>query len=284
MLMPGPGPGPVIDFAAPFQERALLLPDSVSWRIFKNPLAVLIGGIAAVILELAEPSVRTGVWQYTSFRKNPKARLQRTGLAAMVTVYGARSVAEPLIARVARIHATVTGVTPGGLPFSAADPELLAWVHATAVFGFAQAYDGYASKLSGAEIDAYYSESVPAARLYGAVAVPQSRSEMQALFESMRERLQPSPIVFEFLHILGATPLVPAPLGWLQGMLIRAAIEVLPSWARVRLGLDDSYGFRPLERRAVAFVGALADRVVLPASPAAQSCVRLGLPLTYLYG
>jgi hypothetical protein len=32
--------------------------DSVSWRIFKDPVSVFVGGIAAVILELAEPSVR----------------------------------------------------------------------------------------------------------------------------------------------------------------------------------------------------------------------------------
>jgi uncharacterized protein (DUF2236 family) len=35
----------------------LLGPDSVSWKIFKNPLGLYIGGIAAVVLQLAEPRV-----------------------------------------------------------------------------------------------------------------------------------------------------------------------------------------------------------------------------------
>lgn len=52
-------------------------------------MALLVGGIAAVILELAEPRVHTGVWEHSLFRSDPVRRLQRTGLAAMATVYGA---------------------------------------------------------------------------------------------------------------------------------------------------------------------------------------------------
>ena len=89
-LIQPPG-GPAIDFTQPKDEPALLAPDSVSWRIFKNPVALFVGGVAAVILELAEPAVRTGVWEHSSFRIDPVRRLQRTGLAAMVTVYGAEA-------------------------------------------------------------------------------------------------------------------------------------------------------------------------------------------------
>src|SRR5690606_37690700 len=42
------------DFTVPAGEPALVEPDSVSWRIFANPVALFIGGVAAVILELAE--------------------------------------------------------------------------------------------------------------------------------------------------------------------------------------------------------------------------------------
>src|SRR5271165_685473 len=114
-----------VDFTRPLNEEALLGADSVSWRIFKNPVALFVGGLAAVILELAEPAVRAGVWEHSSFRKDPIGRLRRTGLAAMVTIYGARSVAEPMIAAIARMHATVDGETPAGIPYSASDPRLL---------------------------------------------------------------------------------------------------------------------------------------------------------------
>ena len=45
-----PKGGPSVDFTQPRGEEALVGPDSVSWRIFKNPVALFIGGVAAVIL------------------------------------------------------------------------------------------------------------------------------------------------------------------------------------------------------------------------------------------
>lgn len=278
-----PPKGRKIDFGHPTREQALLPPDSVSWRIFKNPVALFVGGVAGVILELAEPSVRTGVWEHSSFRKDPLGRLQRTGLAAMVTVYGARSVAEPMIAEVVRMHGQVAGQTPGGTPYCATDARLLNWVHATAVFGFAHAYSRYVCPLSDFELDSLYREGAPASRLYGTVGAPGSNVEVHALFDSMRGRLEASPIVFEFLQIMRETPAFPPSLRWTQRLLVRAAVEMLPGWIRERLGLCAHYGFRPGERAIVRLAGSLLDRIVLPESPAAQSCVRLGLPVSHLY-
>src|SRR6476620_12066894 len=99
------------EFSRPAGEPALVPADSVSWRIFKNPVALFVGGVAAVILELAEPAVRTGVWEHTDFRRDPMRRLERTGMAAMVTVYGARSVAEKMIAGVVQRHERIEGTT-----------------------------------------------------------------------------------------------------------------------------------------------------------------------------
>src|SRR6202007_472519 len=111
-------------------------------------VSLFIGGVTAVVMELAEPRVRTGVWEHTTFRADPLRRLRRTGLAAMVTVYGARTVAEAMIARVRRMHDTVAGTTSSGEPYRASDPELLNWVYATAAYGFVEAYHNYARPLS----------------------------------------------------------------------------------------------------------------------------------------
>jgi uncharacterized protein (DUF2236 family) len=66
-----PGGQSSVDFLRPAGEAALVAPDSVSWRVFKNPLSLFIGGVAAVIMELAEPRVRAGVWEHTTFRVDP---------------------------------------------------------------------------------------------------------------------------------------------------------------------------------------------------------------------
>jgi len=276
--------GQEINFARPLGEAALLSPDSVSWRIFKNPIALFIGGISAVILELADPAVRSGVWNHTSFRTDPMGRLRRTGLAAMVTIYGARSVAEPMIASVVRMHAKVIGQTPAGVPFCANDSALLKWVHATASFSFAQAYSRYVAPLSSAEMSAWYLEGVPVSRLYGALDAPSTELALRELFDSARERLEPSAIIFEFLQIMRDAPAFPVQIRWMQRMMIGAAVEIIPPWIRERLGLTASYGLRPWNGWMVKLAGALADRIVVAQSPASQSCLRLGLPPTFLYG
>jgi len=278
-----PDNGEAIDFAHPAGEPALTSPDSVSWQVFKNPVSLYIGGVSAVILELAEPRVRTGVWKHSGFRHDPVRRLKRTGLAAMVTVYGPRSKAAALIESVRRMHERVRGTTPAGEPYSATDPDLLNWVHATAAFGFLQAYHTYARPLSARERDRYYGEGGAAAKLYGVTKPAQSKADIEALFGAMRDRLEPSPIVFEFLEIMRKTPVLPPMLRLMQPFLVRAAVSIVPGSTRKILGLTEELGLHDWQRILISRAGALADRIQLESSPAVQSCLRLGLPPDFLY-
>lgn len=277
-----PSGGPRIDFSQPAGEAALTGPDSVSWQVFKNPIGLFIGGITAVILELAEPRVRTGVWEHTSFRTDPLPRLRRTGLAAMLTVYGPRGRARAMIAGVGRMHMRVTGVTPDGQPYRADDPELLDWVQTTAAFGFMEAYSAFVRPLSDADRDRYYGEGAAAAALYGAVGAPGSLTELQAQFQAMRPKLERSDIVFDFLDIMRRTPILPGPFRPLQGMLIRAAVEITPPWARDILGLGPRWGLKRWEAALIRWLGRFTDRIVVESSPASAACRRLGLPSDYL--
>jgi uncharacterized protein (DUF2236 family) len=270
-----------IDFLRPLGEAALVSPDSVSWRVFKNPLSLFIGGVAAVIMELAEPRVRTGVWEHTTFRIDPIRRLRRTGLAAMVTIYGARGMAEAMIARVRRMHDRVAGSTPAGKAYRATDPELLNWVQGTAAYGFLQAYHAYVRPLSDLERDRYYAEGTLAASLYGASAAT-SEAALEMRFEAMANQLERSDILFEFLAIMRSAPILPLPLRPVQPLLIRAAIDLTPYWLRRIVGLTD-HGLDAWEAGVVRQIGALADRIVLETNPAVQACRRMRLSANYLY-
>jgi uncharacterized protein (DUF2236 family) len=271
------------DFRSPPGEEALVPPDAISWRIFKNPIALFIGGVSAVILELAEPAVRTGVWEFSSFRSDPVKRLKRTGLAAMITVYGAKTRAQEMIAHVVRMHERVAGLTPGGEAYRANDPKLLTWVQATAAYGFVEAYHRFVTMLSDDERDRLYAEGAPAAELYGAADAPRNRAELNALLDSMRHRLEPSPIIFEFLDIMRNAPALPRPFRPVQRLLVRAAVDMTPDWVRDRLGLGPDQGLRLWERPLVKAAGVAANRLMLRSSPAVESCLRLGLPADYLY-
>ena len=271
----GGSDGPAPDFTQPAGESALSHPDSVSWIVFGNPVSLFIGGITAVLLELAEPKVRSGVWDHTTFRTDPLKRMRRTGLAAMVTVYGARSVAERMIAGVRRMHDRVQGLTPDGIPYQANDPELLRWVHATAAFGFLEAYHHYVRPVSLSDRDRFYGEGVSVALLYGAHSAPATEDELKLLFSEVQPRLEESEIIFEFLDIIRDLPLLPSPLRPMNHLFVRAAIQLLPPAIRESLGLQSEglpIGAAPLIR----ILGRLADRLDLDSSPANQARRRVG--------
>jgi uncharacterized protein (DUF2236 family) len=264
------------DFLQPAAEPAMMAADSVSWRVFRNPVALFVGGVAAVLLELAEPRVRTGVWEHTSFRERPLERLQRTGYASMMTVFGARSRALAMIERINKGHARIAGHTPSGTAFRADDDELLTWVHATATFGFLCAYTRCVRPLALAERDRFYAESRASAFAYGVGAPPGSESEVDALFDRMQPQLEASDIVREFLAIMDAMKLLPAPLRPLQALLVRAAVQCLPAWTRERLGLPDAaWAVSRWQWALLRVAGRAADHLSLPALPAMLARRRL---------
>ncbi len=277
------GSGRLPDFSGPVGEPSFSPPSSVAWRVFKNPVALFIGGAAAVLLEFADARVRSGVWDHSSFREDPVGRLRRTGLAAMVTVYGAKSVALAMIERVKRLHDRVEGVTPGGEAYRANDPALLTWVHATASFGFLEAYSRFVAPLSRVEKDQFFADTQKSARAYGADRSPGNVGEWEALLEEWQPRFEASPEVFEFLSIMRKAPALPGAMQFSQRIFLRAAVEILPPEARKALDLGPSFGLRPLEGMLVQRIGRRADRLILRSAPAVQACQRLGLPATYLY-
>lgn len=256
------------------RDAALLSPDSLSWQVFKNPVAMFVGGITAVLLELAEPRVRSGVWDHTSFRRDPLRRMQRTGTAAMVTVYGSRPEAEKMIAAIRRMHDNVTGTTPSGQAYRANDPELLAWVHMTASFGFIEAYARFVRPLDDRDRDRFYAEGTEIAALYGATGVPATEAELRERFDAMFPSLEASPIVLEFLDILDRTRILPRPFRGLQRTMIRASIDILPRNVRERLELGEDWNLKRREGRWVGWLGRHSERFPIP-----EKTVRRGLSM-----
>ena len=114
----------MIDFSKPVGEEAYSAPESMHWRIFKNNIALAIGGVTAVLLEFADARIRSGVWDHSVYPVDPIGRSQRTGMAAMVGVYGPKSVARRVIGGVNRMHAKVSGGNAEGRSLYGAGPGL----------------------------------------------------------------------------------------------------------------------------------------------------------------
>lgn len=272
-----------LDFANPRGELALLAPDSVQWRIYKNPIALGIGGVAAVLLEFAEPRIRSGVWDHSTYKADPIGRSRRTGAVAMLACYGPASKAKEVIGLVNRLHGKVKGNTPGGEAYRALDPVLLDWVAATASYGFLSAYDRFVAPLSKADKDRFMHDSEVIGRTFGARRTPHSIEDFDAMLAELEPRFEPHPIILEFLDIIESGRAAPSIPKFLHKALARASVSLLPPNLRKRLGLGKHYDLRPLDRYVLRLAGWLADRKVTRNSPPCQAAVRLGLPHDFLY-
>jgi uncharacterized protein (DUF2236 family) len=278
-----PDGSPRFDFCKPAGDPGIFGPEAVIWRVNSNPVSFFTGGVAAVLFELAEPRVRSGVWDHTDFRTDPIGRLRRTGVAAMVTTYGSKADLETVTKRVRKMHDGVRGTTPEGEAYHANDPELLRWVFTTATWGFLRGHLRYASpgSLLRPEQDRYYAEAARVAPYYGIADVPTSVAEVEAYFEEMRPQLCRHEIIEEFLGLISNAPaLSPAALP-LQSLLVGAGIDLLPRWAREQLDLDKSPQLRSARALVARAAAALAGRIIR-SGPAQQACRRMGLPADYL--
>lgn len=275
--------GTVIDFSSPVGEPALLPPDSVQWRVYKNPIALGIGGIAAVLLEFAEPRIRSGVWDHSTYKVDPIGRSRRTGLVAMLACYGPASVAKEVIGRVNRLHGKVKGETPGGEKYRALDPELLDWVAATASYGFLMAYDRFVHPLSDADKDRFMRDGDAIGREFGARHTPPTIDAFMAMLTKLEPRFEPHPILFEFLDIIESGRAAPGAPRFLHRAIARASVSLLPGAVRRTLDLGPRYDLTRLDRLMLRAAGRLADRHGSRKSPPCQASGRLGLPDDFLF-
>lgn len=279
--------GPQVNFLEPKGDPGLSGPGSPAWKVFHNPLAIAAGGIAAVILELAEPAVRAGVWDHSTFKTDPIQRMINTGAAAQAVTYGSKKAAQMTFDRVTRMHERVTGTTHEGQPYEAMDPELLTWVDVTAAWGFLQAYIRYAEpRMSREEQDRYYREGAAKGYSFGAKWVPLSVDEVDTYMAEKLKGLYVNDTVQEFIQIVGdATPLGKAARP-LQRLLAQAGIDLLTEDMQKACGVRVTHPLGVTGVRATVKALAAAARFVARRKgngPAEQACRRMSVSTDCLY-
>jgi len=230
-------------------QEGLFGPQSVVWRVHGDVTTMMVGGIAALLLQMLHPGVLSGVWDHSNFRGDMLGRLRRTARFISITTYSSRKDAETAIARVRTIHEQVRGIQPDGTPYSATDPGLLAWVHATETTCFLDAWIQYGEpRMTLADQDRYFAETAEVARGLGADPVPTRRADMMGFIARMRRELGTDDRTREVAAlILGRHP-DNRSTDPLQAIGFQAAIDLLPPWARRMHGLQASSLGRPLVR------------------------------------
>lgn len=274
--------GRLIDFDQPLGDAGLFGPDTMTWRVHADFPGMMAGGVCALMLQTLHPRALAGVWDHSNFRQDLLGRLRRTTAFVAGTSYAPSAEVERLIALVGRIHQKVRGTTPDGQPYSAADPDLLTWVHVTEMWSFLAGYERYRSRQGGVVLtlsdrDRYFRETSRLAEAMGAERVPKSVAGAEAYFRRLRPQLRFDERSHTVLKVLRSMQL-PVPGGALfREVFLGAGAVLLPDWATEMMGRGRlhkaraSAAARSLSLAAPLLRSALADGVV------ARSHRRLGL-------
>jgi uncharacterized protein (DUF2236 family) len=224
----------LVDVTSP--DPGLFGPDSAAWRLHGDA-ATVIGGFRSLLLQALHPSVMAGVAQHSSYRDDPFGRLERTSRFIVATVFGTTADAERAARTVRRVHRRVQGATDDGTPYDAADPELVAFVHATEVDSFLAANRAYGrDRLRPDEADAYCVEMGRVAALLGATDVPETAAGTAQWLAERRPDLRLTADGRATVRFLLNPPL-PLLARPAHAAVATAAVGLLPWWAQSALRL-----------------------------------------------
>ena len=233
--------------------------------------AVVLGGPAAILLQVAHPLVAEGVAVHSDYASGPARRLLGTLQAALTIAFGDTEQAHAIARHVGAQHARVRGTTradvpgtPAGTPYRANDPDLALWVHATLVWTarrVAERYAGLGSPPS--ERERHWQESKPFARLF---AVPERVLPGDvAEFDAYWERTVTGLVVTDAARRVARdvlTQRTTPPLPGVAALARSVTADVLPPRLARAYGLDPTPG-----RRAAAALTRTALRTARPSCP-----------------
>jgi uncharacterized protein (DUF2236 family) len=168
----------------------ILGPDSLAWQNLGDP-RYFFGAGYALLLQVAHPTVGSGVRDHSNFQSDPWGRLMRTTDYLFLLVYGGEA-AGPMGRRLRDIHKSIKGQNADGSRYHALEPEAYAWVHATLIEASFVAGERFVGGFNAAERERLYSEYMPLGRLVGVRPgdLPETLAEFRDYVDTMiHERL-----------------------------------------------------------------------------------------------
>jgi uncharacterized protein (DUF2236 family) len=210
--------------------------------------SMFVGGIRAVLLQTMHPAAMTAVAEHSGYRGDMWGRLARTSRFIAVTTFGTETHAQQAVDAVRAIHERVTGTLPDGTPYVASDPHLLLWVHVAEVQSFLLAHQVYGKHpLDQAGRDEYVAQTAVVARKLGVLDPPTTEAELDAAVESFRPELDATDHAREAVSFLVWHPPLPIAARPPYGVLVAAAVGLMPVWTRRPLRLP----WLPVSERTV---------------------------------
>jgi uncharacterized protein (DUF2236 family) len=237
-------------------------PGSAVWLV-NGGTPVLVAGIRALLMQTLHPGAMAGVHDWSRYREDPLGRLAGTVRWVLTTTFDDRAGADAGSAFVRGMHGKVTGtyVDAAGSerPYSAADPELVSWVHIVFTDAFLTCHRLYAGKIPGGG-DRYISEWATAGTLMGLTAPPRSQRELADQLAAFDPVLLGGERVAEALRFIRHPPLRRAVMPGYRILLAGAVASLDPRYRRM-LGLRRAWWPAKTATRVVlALLAALLGR------------------------
>ena len=225
---------------------------------------MLLGGRATVLMQLAHPLIAAGVAHHSDYRSDPYSRLRRTLDTMYTIVFESADDAREAAEKVTFIHSHVEGVSEDGRSYSALDPHLQLWVHATLVEGSVKVYERFVAPLGRKDLARYYEETKVVGELFGIprASLPETYPDLKRW---MRDLIDSGEVRVTDLARQLAEPIV-RPLRIVpRSISSRSALitpVLLPPPIRAGYGLRLS-----TPKAALIAVGTRASRLVTPRLP-----------------
>ncbi|PPK71273.1 oxygenase MpaB family protein [Actinokineospora auranticolor] len=222
-------------------------------RVVHGDASMFVGGLRALLLQSLHPVAMAAVAAHSGYRGDPWGRLQRTSTFLATTTYATAEDAQAIVDKVRRIHTKVRGTTDEGVPYVAADPHLLTWVHIAEIDSFLRAHRQFgAHQLDEDGYDGYVADTAKIATALGVPDPPTTQKELADRLAEYRPLLRSTPAARDTAKFLLLTPPVPIPMRVPYAFLGATAVAMLPTWARKELGIPHVPG---LSSRVGIFAG-----------------------------
>lgn len=227
-------------------DKGFFGPSSAVWQV-NGHVAVIIGGIRALLMQTLHPGAMAGVHDHSRYATDPLGRLSGTVRWVVTTTFGSTETVQVELGRVTKMHSRVKGTYQVDGPknsrqnYSAEDLPLIAWVHVV----FTEAFLG-AHKVWGDRIppgingepgeDRYVREWAKAGELMGLSDPPTSVSELEQTLVDFQPLLRSDERVKQAVSFLKNPP-IPFIARIPYWILMQGAISTLSPIFRSLLGL-----------------------------------------------
>jgi len=216
-------------------------PDGSAIRRIGRESVLMLGGPRALLMQAAHPLVAAGILDHSRYREDPWRRLARTMAALYTIVFGTLAEADRVSTITKAAHRRVRGMRDGRT-YSAADPDLMLWVHSTLVDTGLALYASYVGAVEPGVAEEFYEQMKVVAGIFG---VPSDiHPPTLADFRSYQHELISTGVVRvgDDARAVASTvlsPPVPFLLRPALRMLVSQTAGLLPSELR------EQYGLRP---------------------------------------